>query len=165
VTLLLESIDSRGSFRLLRDGAEQFQLKYQNWFSSKAMTAYNDQQIIMKSKNIWMSKFDIFKNDKDVGDIIFNWMGHVIIRLTRADGKGEDEFLLKHRGILSTQYELRTENNEHLLTLKAGFNWKKFKYNYEVIREKHDYPAIVLDELLIYCGFAANLHMTNSGMG
>jgi len=91
LSILLESIDSRGSFRLLRDGAEQFQLQYQNWFSSKAETDFNDQQIMMKSKNIWMSKFDIFKDGVDVGD--------------------------------------------------------------------------VLDELLIYCGFAANLHMTNSGMG
>ena len=77
--ILLESIDSRGSFRLLRDGAEQFHLKYQNWFSSKAMTSFNDQDIMMRPKNIWMSKFDIFKDDVDVGDIIFNWMGHVII--------------------------------------------------------------------------------------
>ena len=165
MSILLESTDSRGSFRLLRDGAEQFQLQYQNWFSSKAETDFNDQQIMMKSKNIWMSKFDIFKDGVDVGDIIFNWMGHVIIRLTRADGSGEDEFLLKHRGVLSSQYELRTETDKHLLTLKAGFNWKKFKYNYDVIRQDHDYPDVVLNELLIYCGFAANLHMTNSGMG
>ena len=165
MTILLESIDSRGSFRLLRNNAEEFRLKYTNWFSSKAVTSFNHQDIMMRPKNIWMSKFDIFKDDVDVGDIIFNWMGHVIIRLVRADGKGEDEFLLKHRGILSTQYELRTEDNEHLLTLKAGFNWKKFKYNYEVTREDHDYPDVVLNELLIYCGFAANLHMTNSGMG
>lgn len=164
MTLLLESTDSRGSFRLLRGTNQQFELKYQNWFSSKATTHLNDQDITLQSKNFWMSKFDIFKDGVDVGDIIFNWMGHVIIRLIRADGKGEDEFLLKHRGILSSQYELLTEKQERLLTLKAGFNWKKFKYNYEVIREDHDFPDIVLDELLIYCGFAANLHMTNSGM-
>ena len=47
MTILLESIDSRGSFRLLRDGSEQFQLQYQNWFSSKAMTSFNEQQIMM----------------------------------------------------------------------------------------------------------------------
>ena len=165
MSILLESIDSRGSFRLLRDGAEEFQLKYKNWFSSQAVTSFNNQEIMMRPKNIWMSKFDIFKDGVDVGDIIFNWMGHVIIRLTRADGKGEDEFLLKHRGLFSSQYELLTEKNERLLMFKAGYNWKKFKYNYEVIREDHDYPDIVLNELLIYCGFAANLHMTNSGMG
>jgi len=165
VVITLESIDSRGSFRLLRDGGAQFVLKYTNWFSSKAETAYNDQTIEIRSKSMWNSKFDIFKNGQDCGDIIFNWMGHVIIRLTRADGKGEDEFQLKHRGIISTQYELLTEKNEHLLTLKASFNWSKFKYNYAVERENHDFLDAVLDELLIYCGFAANLHMTNSGMG
>lgn len=48
--LMLESIDSRGSFRLLRDGEEQFQLKYKNWFSSKASTTYNGREIMMLSK-------------------------------------------------------------------------------------------------------------------
>jgi hypothetical protein len=153
-----------GSFRLLREGEAQFELSYTNWFSSRAETSYGGQDIALKSKNIWMSKFDIFKNGVDCGDIIFNWMGHVIIRLTRADGAGEDEFLLKHRGILSTQYELHDASKSHLLTLKAGFNWSKFKYNYTVTQENHDFPQEVLDELLIYCGFAANLHMSRSGM-
>jgi len=162
VTIILESIDSRGSFRLLRDETERFKLKYTNWFNSKAETSYNQQDIIIRSKNLWNSKFDIFKDNRDCGDITFNWMGHVIIRLTRADGKGEDEFLLKHRGILGRLYELLTEKNTHLLTLKASFNWSKFKYNYTVAREGHDFPDAILDELLIYCGFAANLHMTRT---
>lgn len=165
MAILLESTDSRGSFRLLRDNRERFVLKYTSWFSSKAITSCNDEDISIQPKNIWMSKFDIFKDGVDVGDIIFNWMSHVIIRLTRADGKGEDEFLLKHRGILSSQYELLTEKDHHLLTLKASFNWSKFKYNYSVEREDHDFPDEILDELLIYCGFAANLHMTHNGLG
>lgn len=164
MTVFLESTSSKGSFRLLREGQSRFELAYKGWFSGEAMTAFNGQDIKIKSKNIWMSKFDIFKNELDCGDIIFNWMSHVIIRLTRADGAGEDEFLLKHRGILSTQYELWSANERHLLTLKAGFNWSKFKYNYSVEDEDHEFPQDVLDELLIYCGFAANLHMTQNGM-
>jgi len=164
VSVLLESTSSKGSFQLLRDGHHRFELAYKGWFSSNARSAYNGQSIEIKSKNIWMSKFDIWKDGQDCGDIIFNWMSHVIIRLTRADGSGEDEFLLKHRGILSTQYELWNADERHLLTLKAGFNWSKFKYNYSVEDEDHEYPQDVLDELLIYCGFAANLHMTQNGM-
>ena len=165
MSIQLESIDSRGSFRLLRDGIEALQLKYQNRFSLKATTFFNDQEIAVLPKNFWMTKFDIFKDSVDVGDIICNFTGYVIIQLLRADGKGQDEFMLKHRGLMSKQYGLLNKKNECLLTLKTNFNWKTFKYNHEVIHEDHDFPDIVLNELLIYCGFAANLRMMSNGMG
>lgn len=149
----------------MREGVECFEVSYIDWFSNKAVVEYNSQCIEIVPKNFWKSKFDIYKNDVDCGDIIFNWMGHVIIRLSRLDGAPDDEFLLKHRGLISTEYDLITINNERVLTLKANYDWSKLKYFYSIEKENHGFLDEVLDEFLIYCGFAANLHMTHLGMG
>ena len=163
MVLKLQSISHLGDFRLMKDDIERFELKYSDWFSSDAATQFNGQTIEIRPRNIWNSKFDIFKDNQDCGDIIFNWRGHVIIRLIRLDDGGEDEFLLKHRGILNTRYDLISAQARHILTLTANYNWSKFKYFYSVDNENHDIPDIVLEEFLIYCGFAANLHMSRNG--
>ena len=69
----------------MKDDIERFELKYSDWFSSDAATQFNGQTIEIRPKNIWNSKFDIFKDNQDCGDIIFNWRGHVIIRLTHGE--------------------------------------------------------------------------------
>ena len=128
MVLKLQSISHLGDFRLMKDDIERFELKYSDWFSSDAATQFNGQTIEIRPKNIWNSKFDIFKDNQDCGDIIFNWRGHVIIRLTRVDNGSEDEFLLRHRGILNTRYDLISAQARHILTLTANYNWSKFKY-------------------------------------
>jgi len=53
---------------------------------------------------------------------------------------------------------LEKENNQILeLILQPSINWRKLSYNYEIesISEEKQ-----LTELLIYCGFGANLYMT-----
>ena len=71
-------------------------LKYENLFSSKANTNYKNTKISIKPKNIWCSKFDIYKNEEDVGDIISNWQGNIIIR-NSFKGESEKSYLLEAR--------------------------------------------------------------------
>ena len=68
----IESSSSKGNFIIKNDSHNILELKYDNWFSSKAKTNYNENEITIKPQNICCSKFDIYKNDKDIGDIISN---------------------------------------------------------------------------------------------
>ena len=63
MVLKLQSISHQGDFRLMKDDIERFELKYSDWFSSDAATQFNGQTIEIRPKNIWNSKFDIFKDN------------------------------------------------------------------------------------------------------
>ena len=89
------SSSGKGNFKLIKNDDEVCELAYTNWFSEKAQTALNGNNIVIKPKNIWTSKVDIFKNESQIGDITFNLKGHMVIRLQKANGK-EFNYLLKN---------------------------------------------------------------------
>jgi len=134
------------------------ELKYQNWFSSKAYSKFEGNEIEIKPKNIWCSKFDIFKNKHDKGDIIFNWKGNIIIRIINDEDK-EYSYLLKSKGFWKQRFELINEKEDLIFILQPSINWRKLSYNYEIESISNELGGKPLTELLIYCGFGANLYM------
>ena len=158
------SSSGKGNFIIEKESKKILELKYKNWFSSSANTEFEDNKIEIRPKNIWNSKFDIYKNNLDKGDIIFNWKGNIIIRL--SDEKNtEKSFLLRARGFWNQQFELTDEQDNLIFVLKPSMNWKKLSYNYDIQNLSNTYEEITLVELAIYCGFGANLYMTMAEAG
>lgn len=162
--LKMESIAGKWNYRLLRDGHGVFDVIYDaGWLSRNAKTSVNGQNIRLRSKSIWQTKFEIIKDDKDCGELRMSWDGGVKIKLKRSDGKGFDIFQLKRKGIFARSYELTNEKAEVLLVFETKFNWSTFRYNYRIREVEHHYPDQAIDELLVYSGFAVNLSAMNSG--
>ena len=153
------STSGKGNFKIERDSVEILELVYQNWFSSTASTTYNKTEIEIKSKNVWGSKFDIFKNQIDKGDIIFNWKGDIIIRLI-DQSNNESSWLLKSKGFWKQQFELSDENDNLVCILRPNMNWSKLNYNYEIEYFLDTIDQEMIIQLIIYCGFGINLYMT-----
>ncbi len=130
---------------------------YESWFSNNGRTELPGKQLLIKPKNIWASKFDIFINEVDKGDIVFNWKGQIIIRID-YDGK-EKVFLLKGRGLLNHHFILENEMGIVTMALRPRFDWSSFRYEYQVEVEPNQESPL---ELLISCQFAINLYMTMS---
>jgi len=151
------SSSGKGNFKLIKKDEEVCELVYKNWFSEKAKTSLNGNKIEIKPKNIWTSKVDIFKNESQIGDITFNLKGHMVIRLTKPDGN-EFNYLLKNKGKWKLRFEVFNESEIHQFSLKSVNIWTKLNYDYDV--EMADYNSeFEIEELLIYCGYAANLYL------
>ncbi len=151
------SSSAKGNFKLIAQEKEICELVYTNWFSEKAYTTLNGNQIEIKPKNIWTSKVDILKNGQIIGDITFSLKGYMVIRVAHAP-KEESNYVLKNKGILKLRFELFDEGNTHQLTMNSLNNWSKLNYDYTIKTE--DYTSTLpLEELAVYCGYAANLFL------
>jgi hypothetical protein len=151
------STSGRGNFKLLRAEEEVFELEYKNWYSGKAKTRYRDQTIEFRPKNIWATKIQILKNDKDIGELTFTGKGEVAIKLTSPTGK-KTQYSLKNRAKWKLKFDVVDEAGTVQLVLKASNNWFQINYNYEV--DGGDYNSeFDVEELLIYCGYAANFYL------
>lgn len=151
------SSSGKGNFKLIKNDDEICELAYTNWFSEKAQTALNGNNIVIKPKNIWTSKVDIFKNESQIGDITFNLRGHMVIRLEKPNGK-EFNYLLKNKAKWKLRFEVFNESDIQQFSLTSVNNWTKLNYDYDV--ELADYNSeFEIEELLIYCGYAANLYL------
>lgn len=156
----IHSTSPKGNFALDdEEHHELFKLKYENWFSSKANAQTSEHQYIIKSRNIWWTKFDVFREGRDIGDLSFNWKGNVVIRLLDKRNM-QRVFILRGKGIWGAMVQLVDENSKQIFSLKPDFKWSKFNYSYELDLEPDIDPDIDIVELLICCGYAVNLYMS-----
>ncbi len=153
----VESIDSKGGFVIKDESTDFLKVSYKKWFSSQAETNLNGISLIIKPKNIWQSKFDILKNGIDKGDIIFTWRGHIVISLEDKIGNS-NEWIVKTRGFWDYRFEVSNSDEKLILILKPNFNWKNFKYNYEIKIQEEDIDENEILELILYACFGANLY-------
>ena len=153
----IESSSTKGNFIIKNGSLNILELKYENWFSSKARTNYNKDEISIKPQNIWCSKFDIYKNEKDVGDIISNWQGNIIIR-NSFKGEIEKSYLLEAKGYFKKlKFELINESKKLILVMEPKMRAPGFDYKIETSNNTLSEDELI--ELLIYCGFGANLYL------
>lgn len=138
---------------------EVLALKYEKWFSKKANSRYRGQHIEIRAANFWNTKFTIFKNKQDVGQIRFNWKGEAMIRLDELVDESQ-EYIVKSKLGWKPHFEVRLDNGELLLTLRSVSKWYASKINLEVKKEAVELP-IDEAELLLYCGFAVNCILAN----
>jgi len=151
------SSSGKGDFKLYEKDQEVYELDYTNWFTGRATALYKGNSIELKPKNIWTSKVAIFKNDREIGDITFTLKGHMIIR-TEKQNREDCSYVLKNVGNWKLRFELYDEADVLLLTMTSINNWTKLNYDYDI-----EFAEATLEmdvqELLIYCGYAANLYL------
>lgn len=157
MTIRLEATSNRGSFKLFRLDNLICNLRSTGLIICGAITEYNDQKIEIKAKSIFQRSFDILKDGNGVGTITMHRFQDIHITLKRADGADPDKFMIKRSGFFKMRYELLA-SSQRLLIITSKFNWFNFRYEYTVEEHSHDYPDEVLNELLIYAGFAASLN-------
>lgn len=156
----IKSTSGTGNFEIKNENDERvLELIYSNWFASNAKTSYKSNNIEIKPKNFWASKFDILKNELDIGDLTFNWKGDVVIQLTNSE-QTENNYLLRAKGFWKMAFELLDGNEVKILSLRPNFNWKKVGYDYEIELANNVENQEEIMELLIFSGFGANLYMT-----
>lgn len=158
----LSSTSGVGSFDLLdAQAAPITHFQYENWFSSTGSATVSNDHITIKPRNFWHSAFDVLINDVDQGDILFNWQGHILIKLQNKAGDITN-YRLKTKGLWDFQFILEDEQKMPILTLAPTFQWRKMGYNYGVEFTETFMPEtdLHLITLLLACGYGANLYMT-----
>lgn len=135
-------------------------IDYKSYFSIDAVFKLNASNYLIKSNNIWQTKFDIFKDNKDIGDIDPNWKGEIIIRLKNNETITK-HFILKAKGMFQIAYELRDFLTNHLWTIKPVMS--KFRLNHFIITREEGFieeeNKVNELELMTATVYALNLYM------
>ncbi len=158
VTMKIISSSGKGNFKLIDNDIEICELNYKNWFSGKASTYLQNNNIEIKPRNIWASKMEIFRNKEFYGEITFSLKGHMIIELKSENG-AKQRYILKNKGLFKPKFELYNAKKVHQLTMVQKNNWTKINYDYLIEIADCDQDANI-EELLIFCGYASNLYQT-----
>ncbi|WP_019990509.1 hypothetical protein [Rudanella lutea] len=156
----LTSNSGRGNFTITdQEGKALSTIAYESWFSSTASATVDGREVVIKSRNIWSSNFDVFVDGVDRGDITFNWKGHIIIKLTGETGATQT-VRLRMKGFWNYHFVLENEQETILMELRPTFKWQKMNYNYDVHFAQDTVSSFDRALLLIICGYGANLYMT-----
>ncbi|WP_296702446.1 hypothetical protein [Algoriphagus sp.] len=149
------STSGNGSFKLMDEHREIINLKYTNWFLGKAETYYERQKIEIKPRGLFNSSAVIVKHAKKIGEITMSWNGKMKINLENDLGKKRN-FVLERTGFWKSDFTLKNESDQIVLTFQANNNWRKLNSNYQIGSMLTD-ENFDNHELLIYCGYAINL--------
>lgn len=155
---------SKRALILTKNGENLMELKYHKWSFTKGDFYIGDDYISLKPQNIWMRKLDILKNNVDVGDIIFNWKGQIIVQMEDLHYKRQ-EFLMKPKGFLSRHYEVFNSNEKLVFRIIPKFSWKGFIYYYNIEIDHFSYSKeelIFFEELFMYLTFGLKLQMSQA---
>lgn len=153
------------SYSLIKDNEALIEMKYHKWSYAKGDCYVGEKFVSIKPQNVWMRKLDILKNNVDVGDIIFNWKGHIIIQIEDENYKMQ-EYLMKPNGFWKRNYTVYNSNEKVLFHLHPKFSWKTFGTNFTVEIEEfafNDKELAFLEELMVYMVFGINLQMAQAG--
>ncbi len=156
----IEAKSGKGSFLIIKGSMTLVEINSTNWFSSRVVTKFKGNNIEIKAKNFWSTKFDIIKNGVSKGEIIYNWKGRISLEIDNISDGEDCRYQLRSRGILKRHFELLEEDDTIVLIMKPKLNWRKLGYNYEIETNKTFADEDEFLELLIYCGFSANMYMT-----
>lgn len=152
------------SFTLSKNDKELVELKYHKWSYAKGDFYLGEKFVSINPQNVWGRKLDILKNNVDVGDIIFNWKGHVIIQIEDVNYKMQ-EYLMKPSGFMHRVYTVYNSNDRVLFKIHPKFSWKSFRTNFSIEIEEfsfNDKELTFLEELMVYMVFCINLKMAQS---
>ncbi|WP_298220467.1 hypothetical protein [Flavobacterium sp.] len=123
------SIDSR-NFMLSTNDVSAGTLVYSNWYSFKAnIILTNHSEYQLEPKGFWDSKIELKRNDKLLLEFKMGWKGIVIH--TKFDGE-EKSYLLRLKGLLSSQYVLVDTDEKEILAVTPDFKWRKMHLDYDI---------------------------------
>jgi hypothetical protein len=129
---------------------------YRNWFSSNGSAPTPNGLIEIRSKDHWQTHFNILRDGHEIGDILFNWKGNIVITL-ESKMKGPEKFLLTDTGKHS-DWTVNNEQDQVILIMHSDTHWSKVSYRFDVTVKIH--PGVDILELLIACGYGTNLNMS-----
>jgi len=142
-----KSIDKK-TFQLIESQRLLGELVYADLFYSKAeIKLPNSETYQIKPVGIFRTNTEVTKNEVKIANLKMNWRGQIVIAF--QDGQ---EYVLKGKGMLYSKYVIENKDSEMLIEFDPKFNWRKFRYNYNIT-----YNKIPEDILLILLGvYAAN---------
>lgn len=145
-----------GEFSILDSAGDYVTVfSYRGWFSTNGSAATPRGKVSIKSRDRWQTSFIIQRSRKNIGEIIFNWRGSIMIALSDADNVLR-RFLLEQSG--TSKWLLTDERKNPVLSLKSVSHWLKKNAEYHVVVTKK--TSVYTEELLIACGYATNLNAT-----
>ncbi len=149
----------------LETKADICNVEYESVWNSNASFSLQNHEYTIKSGNAWQTKFDIFKNDLDIGDIDYNWKSEIIIRLKNSDLMTK-HFILKCSNSFTMVFTLKDFLTNKLWSLKPQWDWKSFKYSIYITREEgfeEEENNVNEAELLVAATYAAILYLKMAG--
>ncbi len=146
-----------GEFKVLTSTNDYITVfTYKSWFSSAGSAHTKLGKIEIKAMDGWESSFHVFLDGADIGEIHFNWKGHIIITLENS-AKEKKTFQLRNVS-LKSDWVLEDEEENQILKLHSDTHWTKVDYRYDVeMLRDIDIPVPLL---LIACGYGTNLNMS-----
>lgn len=152
----IESKSAKGDFQLISGRKVLATLKYENWFSSKASAEIEGSNLKIQPNNIWFSRFIIYRNEVEIGDLVFNWKGEMIVSIKDLNNK-KHQYLIKAKGVWKLRFEVIDGRENQLCVLSPKGQWTKLNYDYD-IESQRSLSNKDHTELLIICTYAVNLY-------
>ena len=89
-----------------------------------------------------------------------SWKGKMKIQFENQEGV-KSIFSLNRTGVWKSDFTVLDENGNTILNFIANNNWRKLKTDYQ-IEILQSMKSDDIHELLLYCGYAINLHIALS---
>lgn len=143
-----------GEFSILNAAGDHVTVfSYRGWFSSTGSASTERGRVTIKARDKWQTSFVIQRSRKNIGEIIFNWRGNIVITLTDSNNS-TCQFLLEDSG--DSKWVLKDQKGHQVLSMLMQSHWSKKNTEYQVkVKRK---TLVYMDELLIACGYATNLN-------
>jgi hypothetical protein len=143
-----------GEFSVLNAAGDHVTVfSYRGWFSSTGSAPTERGRVTIKARDKWQTSFIIQRSRKNIGEIIFNWRGSIVIALTDSNDS-VCQFLLEDSG--NSKWLLKDQKGHPVLSMLMQSHWSKKNTEYQIkVKRK---TSAHIDELLIACGYAVNLN-------
>jgi len=155
----IKTTSEKGSFKVLGYTQKTIELVYERWVNGVSKSLYNN--IYIKPVNVWGGETYIYKGDKKVGQIISS-LGTMIIKIEDSNKK-ELEYHLQYSTPQQLKIDVFNEQNELQFSMIEDINSNalrnKITRDYCIEIAKYD-SEIDIEELLIYCGYAARMYLS-----
>lgn len=119
---------------------------YDGWFSMKVRITQGRSEYTVVSANFWHTELHVSKGDEVVAKLKFSWSGGMSVDF-------RDKSYMFKAGFWHNKFNLLTETNQEIITLKPDFQWKIFSFNYEIETDDNyeEGRNALLILILIYC--------------
>jgi hypothetical protein len=155
----IQTTSPKGSFSVLGYTYKVIDLVFEGWVNGIATSSFNT--ISIKPLSVMRVKTYIYKGDKKVGEIISS-LGIMIIQIENLNKK-KLEYHLQYSTPQRLKLDVFNEQNELQFSMNEDINnnsmCNKITRDYCIEITKHD-SEIDIEELLIYCGYAARMYLS-----
>jgi hypothetical protein len=121
------SVDQK-HFQIFENGQQLGELVYEDLRYQKASIALtSNKQYQLAPVGFFDSKIVVTKNDTEIASLEMNWNGKIVITFTQ-----DRKYVFKLDSFFNHKYILQNDQEETLVQLDAKFDWRKFRYHYDI---------------------------------